>query len=79
MNQFPRMLVGEELQKALTFLPEYNENIRNTGADIRIQKLSEIYQIFIPTSMSVEIYSKLYLAMVRNLNKEFIIVYNTLE
>jgi hypothetical protein len=70
MNQIPRMLVGEELQKALTFLPEYNENIRNAGADIRLQKLSEIYQIYIPTSMSVEIYSKLYLAMVRNLNKK---------
>lgn len=64
MSQIPRMLVGEELKKALTFLPEYHENIRNMGVDIRLQKLSEIYQIYILTSMSVEIYSKLYLAMV---------------
>nr|WP_294487053.1 ATP-binding protein [uncultured Anaerosporobacter sp.] len=70
MNQIPKMLVGEELLRALTFLPEYNENIRNAGTDIRLQKLSEIYQIYIPTSMSVEVYSKLYLAMVRNLNKK---------
>lgn len=70
IKQIPKMLVGEELQKALTFLPEYNGNIRNAGADTRLQKLSEIYQIYIPTSMSVEIYSKLYLAMVRNLNKK---------
>lgn len=70
MKQIPKMLVGEELKKALTFLPEYNDDIRNAGADIRLQKLSDIYQIYIPTSMSVEIYSKLYLAMVRNLNKK---------
>jgi hypothetical protein len=70
MNQIPKMLVGEELKKELTFLPDYNKDIRNAEADIRLQKLSEIYQIYIPTSMSVEIYSKLYLAMVRNLKKK---------
>ena len=67
MKQIPKMLVGDELRDAMTFLPDYCEGIRNADADIRLQKLSEIYQIYIPTTMSIEIYSKLYLAMIRNL------------
>lgn len=73
INQVPKMLIGEELLKSLTFLPEYNADIRTAEADIRLQKLSEIYQIYIPTSMSVEIYSKLYLAMVRNLERKVLV------
>lgn len=70
MNQIPKMLVGDGLRDAMTFLPDYSDGIRNADADIRLQKLSEIYQIYIPTIMSIEIYSKLYLAMVRNLRKK---------
>ncbi|MHB8130481.1 MAG: AAA family ATPase [Mobilitalea sp.] len=70
INQIPKMLLGDELREALTFLPEYNESISNANATIRLQKLSDIYQIYIPTSMSIEIYSKFYLAMIRNLKNK---------
>lgn len=71
INQLPSMKMGEELKEALAVLPEYDAEIRNADITERLLALSNIYDIYIPSNMSVEIYSKIYLSMLRSLqNKE---------
>ena len=54
----------------MSVLPLYNENIRSQSTTSRLIALSELYNIYIPSPMSVEIYSKLYLALLRSLQKK---------
>jgi hypothetical protein len=54
----------------MTVLPPYDPKIRLQSATIRLMALSDLYNIYIPSSMSVEIYSKLYLALLRSLHKK---------
>lgn len=56
----PKMLFGKELEKALTILPVYSENVRQMETAERLLRLSDIYKIFIPNEMAAEIYCKLY-------------------
>lgn len=67
----PEMLAGEELMKALTVIPEYDKNIRNKSETERLIALNDLYSIYIPNTMSTEVYSKMYLALIRSLNKKF--------
>lgn len=71
MKLMPKMLTGEELMKSLTVLPEYDKNIRNRSETERLIALNDLYQIYIPNTMSTEIYSKMYLALIRSLSKKF--------
>ena len=71
MKLMPEMLTGEDLMKALTVIPEYDENIRNKSETERLIALNDLYNIYIPNAMSTEIYSKMYLALIRSLNKKF--------
>ena len=64
------MLTGEELHKALRMIPEYDDSIRKKDKSTRLVALSDLYNIYIPSEMSEEIYSKLYLALLRSLNKK---------
>jgi len=64
------MLAGDELAAAMTILPEYEESIRNEDAATRLMALSDLYRIYLPSQMSHEIYSKLYLALLRSLQKK---------
>jgi len=66
----PPMKAGKELLSALKVLPAYNDAIRSASAPERLIALSDLYQIYVPTQMSVEIYSKLYLALLRSLQKK---------
>ena len=66
----PEMKTGVELQNALQILPHYNEKIINKSAAIRLMALSDLYNIYVPSAMSVEIYNKLYLALIRSLQKK---------
>ena len=70
-KMLPEMLAGEELMKALTVSPEYDENIRNKSETERLIALNDLYSIYIPNTMSSEIYSKMYLSLVRSLHKKF--------
>ena len=70
IKELPTMKTGEELTKALEVIPPYSEKVRNADATTRLMALSEIYNVYIPSSMSHEIYSKLYLAMIRSLQKK---------
>lgn len=70
ISKLPPMKTGAELTKALEDIPPYSENVRNADTTARLMALSELYNIYIPYSMSHEIYSKLYLAMIRSLQKK---------
>lgn len=70
INALPKMLSGDELTTALEVLPEYNPEIRNASVPIRLMALSDLYRIYIPSQMSFEIYSKLYLALLRSMQKK---------
>ena len=69
-NMLPTMKTGNQLISALTVLPEYDVSICNENEAIRLMALSDIYKIYIPSKMSQEIYSKLYLALLRSLMKK---------
>ena len=66
----PRMKTGTDLTDALQILPKYDAYIREQDAATRLTALSELYRIYIPSSLSTEIYTKLYLALLRSLQKK---------
>lgn len=70
VKALPRMLAGDELASAMTILPEYDDSIRKEDAATRLMALSDLYRIYLPSQMSHEIYSKLYLALLRSLQKK---------
>ena len=70
IQKMPPMLSGSELEQALTILPEYDPAIVNKNDAIRLIALTDIYKVFVPNQMSREIYSKLYLALLRSLQKK---------
>lgn len=64
------MYTGKELMEKLISLPEYDSSIRNEEMSVRLVELSNLYQIYIPSEMSVEIYNKLYMAILRSIKKK---------
>ena len=70
LKQLSPMKTGPELLSEMTVLPAYDPNIRAQSSTVRLMALSDLYNIYIPSSMSVEIYSKLYLALLRSLQKK---------
>ena len=70
LKQIPEMLDVNELKSALEVFPEYDEKICNETTMTRLVALSDLYKIYVPSFMSVEIYSKLYLALIRSMNKK---------
>lgn len=70
INQLPQMAMGEEINSQLSILPTYNDNIRKEDTTIRLMALSDLYNIYIPSAMSTEIYCKLYLALIHSLKKK---------
>lgn len=69
-TKLPEMKSGNELISALSIIPEYDEIICQQNQAVRLMSLSELYQIYIPSQMSLEIYSKLYLALLRSMQKK---------
>ena len=70
LRQLSPMKTGTELLSEMTVLPAYDPNIRDQPSTVRLMALSDLYNIYIPSGMSVEIYSKLYLALLRSLQKK---------
>lgn len=66
----PEMKAWDALISALSVLPAYDANIRSQNEAVRLIALSELYKIYIPSPMTTEIYSKLYLALLRSLQKK---------
>jgi len=71
INAIPPMKTGIELSNALTTLPQYDKNIVNENTAVRLIALSDLFNVYIPSQMSLEIYSKLYLALLRSLQKKY--------
>lgn len=69
-TKLPEMKSGNELISALSIIPEYDESICQQNQAVRLMALSDLYQIYIPSQMSLEIYSKLYLALLRSMQKK---------
>lgn len=70
LKTMPEMIMGQALDNKLCILPEYDETIRQKSIPERLIALQDIYQIFIPNKMSREIYSKLYLSLLRSIQKK---------
>ena len=70
LNFIPEMLTGEVLDDALRIAPDYNDSIRKAPAANRLVALQDLYRVYIPTEMSREVYTKLYLALLRSLQKK---------
>ena len=66
----PKMKTGDSLISALSVLPPYDETIRLQSEAERLIALSDLFRVYIPSPMSTEIYSKLYLALLRSLQKK---------
>ena len=69
-SYMPPMLTGSKLDKALRIKPEYSELIRKATEAERLIALQDLYSVYIPTDMSREIYSKLYLTLLRSMSKK---------
>lgn len=70
INQMPEMLAGRELMERLGEYPPYTPAVREKSSTERLMALSDIYDIYIPSRMSVEIYHKLYMGILRSLQKK---------
>lgn len=70
LKLIPEMKTGDALISALSVLPAYDENIRSQNEAVRLIALSDLYRLYIPSPMTTEIYSKLYLALLRSLQKK---------
>ena len=67
-EQLNRYLCGEELIKALTVLPSYREGL--VEIPDRLTALLDIYKIYIPSSSTLDIYNRLYIAILNSLDKK---------
>ena len=70
VSQLPSMKSEKEVYSALLNLPMYDGSICQSSATERLIALSDIYDIYIPSEMTYEIYSKLYLALLNSLKKK---------
>lgn len=70
VEKLPPMLSGKEVREQMQILPEYKENICIESPSTRLMALNNIYKVYLPSTMSEEIYSKIYLAMLRSLQKK---------
>lgn len=66
----PQMLSGQELMERMAEYPVYPADIRERGSAERLVALTDIYDLYIPSQMSVEIYHKLYMGILRSLQKK---------
>lgn len=66
----PPLLSGEGLINAICYYPDYDKKIIYADACERLERLTDIYRLFYPFPMTVEIYSKLYLSAVYSLKKK---------
>lgn len=66
----PSILSGQDLISTLSVFPEYNDSVRKENQAVRLMALSDLYRLYIPSQMSIEIYSSMYLALLRSMQKK---------
>lgn len=69
-EKIPPMLMGKELEQRLTHLPDYDPNICKADVGRRLVELNKLSGIYLPSQMTYEIYSKIYLSMIHSLSKK---------
>lgn len=70
MGKMPKMMMGKELEEAMLSLPAYDPEICGADAGTRLVALNDVADIYLPSGMSYEIYSKVYLSMLHSLKKK---------
>lgn len=70
ISQMPKMLSGDDINEALKVFPPYDESIKNTPITDRLMALDNIYRLYVPTQLSLEIYAKFYISIVRGLREK---------
>lgn len=70
LKQMPQMLSAAELMERMAEYPEYPSDIRSRSSQERLIALSGLYDLYIPSQISVEIYHKLYMGILRSLQKK---------
>lgn len=70
MGKMPKMMMGKELEEAMLSLPAYDLEICKADAGTRLVALNDVADIYLPSQMSYEIYSKIYLSMLHSLKKK---------
>ena len=69
-SRLPEMKSGDELIKVMEIKPDYDESIRKENMAVRLMKLSDIYNAYVPSRMTEEIYYKLDIALVYSMRKK---------
>lgn len=69
-QNLPPLLTDRALDRQLEILPEYDPSIIFADKGERLEALQDIYDVFIPSNMAREIYTKLYLSLKRSLKKK---------
>ena len=69
-KQLPSLLSGQALIDAISYYPEYDRSIRDAEQYERLEMLADIYKVFYPFPMVIEIYNKLHLATTLSLKKK---------
>ncbi len=70
IKKLPPMMAGKKLEDALMILPDYDPEIAFETEAVRLMALSDMYKIFVPTQMAKEIYTRMYLSLLRSLEKK---------
>lgn len=70
MGKMPKMVMGKELEKEMKSLPAYDPEICKADAGTRLVALNDVADVYIPSQMSYEVYSKIYLSMLHSLKKK---------
>ena len=70
IKKLPPMLAGKKLEDALMILPDYDPGVAFETEAVRLMALSDMYKIFVPTQMAKEIYTRMYLSLLRSLEKK---------
>lgn len=65
----PEMKTGQELMECMGNIQIISRRSGKSSAE-RLIALSDIYDVYIPSQMSVEIYHKLYMGLMRSLQKK---------
>ena len=69
-KKLPPMLTGNDLEAVLTIAPEYDPDIITQDPATRLMALNQLYKVFVPTRMAKEIYTRMYLSLLRSLQKK---------
>ena len=59
------MLFGDEMKKSLSYLPEFEDSIREKSQTDRLIALNDLHSLYFPNSQAIELYTKLYLSLRR--------------